>query len=146
GDVDLLGNQLPFFELPTQEFTRPVSIEELRMRQAAENKLLPESRNLGALLAILPSEWVSSIYETLGFAAPDFEGVTSGSRSSVRRGVIHEHLHREEFLRDLVAALAPDERRLLEELVEAGRLPYQRVTADYGKDDADGFFWSDRTP
>ncbi len=147
GETDLLGTQLPFIQLPGHEIQRPVSSDELRMRQTAESKQLPESGNLGALLSILPSEWVTSIFETLGLAAPGDEEMTAGSRSAFRRGVIHEHLLREDFLREIALALDEEDRTLLVKLMEAGKpLPYNRITAEFGKDDADGFFWGDRRP
>lgn len=127
-----------------QRAASPVRAEELRLRQLAESKPFPKTGHLAALLANLPAEWVAAIHATLGLAAgPE---TTAGSRATAQRGQIFEHLRDAESLASLVGSLGERERTLLGALVRTGGLPYPRVTAKFGLDEADGYAWSERPP
>ncbi|HCF58545.1 MAG TPA: hypothetical protein DFS52_11195, partial [Myxococcales bacterium] len=80
-DAQILGRagELPAFVAETNVLTgeqtlmpsltglrgKPVSVDELRMRQSAEQKPLPEPATLEALLAHQPSDWTSAIFDIL---------------------------------------------------------------------------------
>ena len=121
----------------------PVRGEELRMRQLAEAKPLPEDDTLGALLALLPSEWIGAVAAHLELTAPVAKA--HGSRTTRLQAAVHAHLRDPGSLRALVAGLGEPERKLLAALLRAdGPLPHGAVAAAFGLDEADGFYWSGR--
>ncbi|MGC4114253.1 MAG: hypothetical protein QM765_06470 [Myxococcales bacterium] len=125
----------------------PVSADEVLKRTQAESKMLPESRQLGALLAILPSEWVNATFETLKLKLDEDAELSSASRSSAKRGAIYEHLKKPDSLQALVKKLLPEEAELLNDLlVHEGWLPYRRLRDAYGLDESDGYYWNTRAP
>lgn len=126
-----------------QRASSPVRAEELRMRQLAESKPYPKTGHLAALLANLPTEWIGAIHATLGLPGAGAE-TTAGSRATAQRAAIFEHLRRPESLAALVAGFGERERTLLAALVRTGGLPYPRVTAKFGLDEADGYAWTER--
>jgi hypothetical protein len=125
---------------------KPVTVDEIRMRTAAEQKPLPDSRNLGALLAILPSDWVRAVFAHLGLKLDD-EELTAGSRAAMCRGIIFESLRQPPFLTKVIGQLLDVDRALLRQLAShQGLLPYTRVAQTFGHDEADGFYWYERPP
>ncbi|HEY3448429.1 MAG TPA: hypothetical protein VGK67_18885 [Myxococcales bacterium] len=125
----------------------PVSADEVLKRTSAESKMLPESRQLGALLAILPSEWVNATFEQLKLKLDEDAELSAASRSSAKRGAIYEFLMKPENLAALVGKLKPEEQELLTDLlVHEGWLPYRRLRDAYGLDESDGFYWNTRPP
>jgi len=107
--------------------------------------MLPESRQLGALLAILPSEWVNAAFSQLKLKLDEDVELSAASRSSAKRGAIYEHLKKPECLEALVKKLLPEEAELLHDLlVHQGWLPYRRLRDAYGLDESDGFYWNTR--
>ena len=125
----------------------PVKAEEVRMRQLAEQKPVPESRSLGALLGILPSDWVAAIFEQLEVPVDEEDELTVGSKATAQRGGIVARLKDPAFLEQVVGSLADEERALLGEVLKGkGVLPYGRVGSRWGHDESDGFYWSRRAP
>ena len=125
---------------------KPVTVDEIRMRTSAEQKPLPDSRNLGALLALLPSDWVRAVFQHLQLKLDD-EELTAGSRAAMCRGIIFESLRQAPFLSKIVGQLLDVDRALLHQLVShQGLLPYTRVAQTFGHDEADGFYWYERPP
>ena len=123
----------------------PVSADEVLKRTTAESKMLPESRELGALLAILPSEWVNATFEQLKLKLDEDAELSAASRSSAKRGAIYEHLKKPECLTAIVAKLSAGETELLTDLLaHEGWLPYRRLRDAYGLDESDGFYWNTR--
>jgi hypothetical protein len=137
-----------FPAVPEPPLARPVKAEEVRMRQVAEQKPLPESRKLGALLGMLPSEWVTAVFENLEIPVDEDEEMTAGSRGAARRKAIHDRLHDSAFLRRVVETLSLEEKELLGEVLGTGggMAAYRRLAERYGHDEADGFYWSERPP
>jgi len=126
---------------------KPVTVDEIRMRTSAEQKPLPESRSLGALLSILPSDWVRAVFAQLKLTLDEESELTAGSRAAACRGIIFESLRRPNFLANIVGGLLDADRALLQQLVaHQGLLPYTRVTQTFGHDEADGFYWFERPP
>lgn len=125
----------------------PVSGDEVLKRGAAEAKPLPESRNLGALLANQPSEWISAIFEHLALKLDEDAELSAGSRSAVRRGAIFEHLRDAANLEKVLASLeAPSQSILFDLLDHEGWLPYRKLISNVGLDESDGFYWNTRPP
>jgi hypothetical protein len=126
---------------------KPVTVDEIRMRTAAEQKPLPESRSLGALLAILPSDWVRAVFAHLELSLDDQE-LTAGSRAAMCRGIIFESLRQPPFLAKVIGQLLDVDRALLSQLLQKkdGLIPYTRVAQTFGHDEADGFYWYERPP
>jgi hypothetical protein len=130
---------------PSRAF--PVKAEEVRMRQLAEQKPIPDSRSLGALLGILPSDWVAALFEQLEVPVDEDDEMTVGSRAVAQRGGIFARLKDPAFLEHLVGSLSAEERALLGEVLKAkGAVPYGRIGARWGHDESDGFYWSRRAP
>lgn len=123
----------------------PVSADEVLKRTTAESKMLPESRQLGALLSILPSEWVNAAFDTLKLKLDEDAELSAASRSSAKRGAIYEFLKQPGNLEATVKKLLPEEGELLHDLlVHEGWLPYRRLRDAYGLDESDGFYWNTR--
>ncbi|MGI5860440.1 MAG: hypothetical protein ACOX6T_00115 [Myxococcales bacterium] len=123
---------------------KPVTADEVRMRQSAEQKLLPEPATLEALLAHLPSDWASAIFDILGLDLPD---AALGAPRAARRKAIADYLGDEEQLEVLVAGLPDEARELLAKILErGGAMRYLDAVEKPGLDEADGFYWTARPP
>lgn len=159
-DAQILGRagELPAFVAETNVLTgeqtlmpsltgprgKPVSVDELRMRQSAEQKPLPEPATLEALLAHQPSDWTSAIFDILGLDLPD---EALGAPRAARRKAIAEHLGDKESLDSLVVGLPDEARELLAKLLESGgAMRYSEAVEKPGQDEADGFYWTERPP
>lgn len=140
------GDAPPAQDAQVSAPSKPVAPEEVKMRAAAEQKPMPESGKLAGLLALLPSEWIAAVFETLKLKLDDDEEFTAGSRAAARRGVIHKSLLDPAFLSGVVARLDDPERNLLGVLTERSPTSYQKVREKFGSDEADGFYWSERSP
>lgn len=138
-----LGGDRPD-EQPAPPVATPVRPEEIRLRQLAHAKAYPQSGTLGAMLALLPAEWIVAIHATLGLETSPDEDLSAGSRAALLRGPIFEHLRSPEGLAEVVASLGPKEREILGALLKVGLLSYARVAAKWGSDDADGYSWAER--
>ena len=126
---------------------KPVTAEEIRNRTTAEQKVLPESRSLGALLAILPSDWVTSIADQLGLMQDEDMEMTVGTRSAAWRGKIFNVLKDRDAFKKVLDLLDADERAIIRELLEAGgTMPYKRLCESFPLDESDGFYWNQRPP
>ena len=124
--------------------TKPVTADELRMRQAAEQKALPEPATLALLLEQAPSDWVGAIFDILGLELP--EEIIAAPRAARRKEIRRHHANRES-LESLVAGLPDEARALLGEILERGGvLRHSEVVERYGMDEADGFHWTARPP
>lgn len=148
--VDVLGAPGAAAPAPWDAEARPVTPQELQKREAADAKELPDPPDFKPLLAALPSVWVSAIFESLGLAlAEDAEAddLSVSAKAPLQRQLILDRLPQPEFLREVVFALADEDRALLGELLAGGgALRHGEVIARHGKDDADGFYWGDRPP
>jgi hypothetical protein len=123
----------------------PVSADEILKRTQAESKMFPDSRNLGALLANLPSEWINAVFDQLHLKLDGDAELSAGSRSAAKRGCVFQHLKDPTNLERLVGNLEPDEQAILSDLLgHEGWLPYRRLTDAYGLDESDGFYWNTR--
>ncbi|MBI5548118.1 MAG: hypothetical protein HY901_29915 [Deltaproteobacteria bacterium] len=123
----------------------PVSADEVLKRTAAEQKSLPETRSLAALLATLPSDWVMAVAEQLNLIGEDEFELTVGSRASAQRSIVLERLLDREFVAKVYDGLGPEEREILATLIQnEGRMTYKRVTSIWTLDETDGFYWNTR--
>ena len=135
-----------FQALDTQKLA-PVTAEEVLKRTQAESKALPESRQLGALLAILPSEWVSATFDELQLELDEELELTTGTRATAKRGAIFKHLKHLANLQALASKLSREEVELLADLMAHDSwLPYRKLRDAYGLDESDGFYWNARKP
>lgn len=155
GELEFGGTEVDALGVITHHATRPVptgkpvTAEEMRSRAAAEGKRLPEPTTIENVLAQHPVPWVHSIFESLELnleeAPPEVKSL--GTRTDAQRIFIAQRLVTPDFLREVVLALEEEDRTLLTELLEeTGGVRYGEVTARYGKDEADGFYWSERAP
>ncbi|MGA9524245.1 MAG: hypothetical protein WBV82_22515 [Myxococcaceae bacterium] len=144
--VDALGT--PQNILIAAEVSKPVTGDELRQRHAAEAKALPEPADFKSLVHLLPPPWVQSIFESMGLEIPRelLTAEASKSRSALHKQVLIERMS-PELLKQALLALNEPARSLLLEMVNAGgAIRYAEACQRYGRDDADGFFWLDRSP
>lgn len=156
--------ELPSFQetsalgaMTSMQFTEPpeapITPDELKSRDSAERKTLPDDANFQTLLNLLPPPWVNAVFETHGLllelSEDDEEAeeveLTANSRSTMQKKMLSEKIG--SLLREAVFALEEEDRKLIEELISAGgALKYSDARTKYGKDDADGFHWGDRPP
>jgi hypothetical protein len=142
--VDALGTPQNIFI--AEEISKPITGDEFRQRHAAESKSLPDPADFKALLHFLPPPWVQAVFDTIGLEIPRELLQEGESRTALQRQVLLERMS-PALLEQIVFALNEPDRALLHELVTAGgAIRYSEACQRYGRDDADGFFWLDRTP
>jgi hypothetical protein len=142
-EVNTLTGERTLMPSISRPMIKPVNADEVRMRQSAESKSLPEPATLEALLAFIPSDWAEAIFDTIGLELP--EGSTS-PRADRRKGIV-KHLFTRDFLEALALGLPDEARGLLQELIaEGGSMRYSQVVERHGHDEADGFYWTERAP
>lgn len=148
GETDAFGNT---FVPPVAEdaVKNPITAEELRSRMSAEQKTMPDNADFKTHLSLLPPPWIAAIFETYALPMPPSDDneeaeLTSNSRTTIQKKVLGDTMG-EELLRTAVFALEDRDRELLSALLQnAGALRYSEAMTKFGRDDADGFFWSQR--
>lgn len=149
-ETDALGNVISI-PLTQDEVKHPITPDELKSRMSAEQKALPDNADFKTLMNLVPPPWVAAIFETYDLPMPESDDdeeveLTANSRSTIQKKVLAERMN-DELLQTAVFALEDDDRKLLGELLNGGgAMRYSEAMNSYGKDDADGFFWSNRPP